>query len=187
MVVAILLLAAPTLLAQEVLNWHDFELCDDCELEVSELVRLGDADGPGIIESDMMLAAWGEELGYLLSPLGGTGIKIFDHDGTFIREIGGEGDGPGEFRSIYDLDVIDGRIVVLDGTKSAVVILSPEGEYITQHPLPGRRTVYARRPGADSRDCDQKLAHESHRTPAPSHGPFERSGHPRIRSGECRR
>ncbi len=130
----LLLFPTPALPAQEVLDWHDFELCNDCELEVNELVRLGDADGPGIIEGDMMLVAWDEELGYLLFPLGGTGIKIFDHDGTFMREIGREGDGPGEFRSMYDVDVIDGRIVVFDGTKSAVIILSPAGEYITQHP-----------------------------------------------------
>lgn len=125
---------APTLTAQEVLNWADFELCNDCLFEMTELVRLGDADGPGIIESDMMQAAWDEELGYLLYPMGGSGIKIFDHDGTFMREIGREGDGPGEFRSIGGLDVIDGRIVVLDLTKGAVVILSSAGEYITQHP-----------------------------------------------------
>lgn len=100
---------------------------------MTELVRLGDRDGPGIIEGDIMLAAWDEELGYLVFPLGGTGIKIFGHDGTFMREVGGEGDGPGEFRSIFDVDVIDGRIVVLDGTKGAVVILSPDGEYVVQH------------------------------------------------------
>ena len=57
---------APTLTAQDVLNWADFELCNDCLFEMTELVRLGDADGPGIIESDMMQAAWDEELGYLL-------------------------------------------------------------------------------------------------------------------------
>ena len=123
----------PALTAQEVLNWADFELCNDCPFEMTELVRLGDADGPGIIEGDMMQAAWDEELGYLLYPLGGTGIKIFDHDGTFMREIGREGDGPGEFRSIGGLDVIGGRIVVLDLTKGAVVILSSAGEYVTQH------------------------------------------------------
>ena len=131
---ATLALASPsTLSAQEVIDWADFELCNDCEFEMTELVRLGDADGPGIIESDIMQAAWDEELGYLLYPLGGTGIKIFDHDGTFMREIGGEGDGPGEFRSINDVDVIDGRIVVLDGTKGAVVVLSTAGDYIAQH------------------------------------------------------
>ena len=182
----LLLFPTPALPAQEVLDWHDFALCNDCELEVNELVRLGDADGPGIIEGDMMLAAWDEELGYLLFPRGGTGIKIFDHDGTFMREIGREGDGPGEFRSMYDVDVIDGRIVVLDGTKGAVVILSSAGE--VHHPaplsLPGGWTVYARRPGTDRRGCDQ-LAHESHRAPATPHGPVERSCHARLRSREC--
>ena len=131
--VPFLLLPASALPAQEVLNWDDFELCEDCELEVTELVRLGDADGPGVIEGENVRVVWDEELGYLHFLLADTRIKIFDHDGTFLREIGGEGDGPGEFRTIGDVDVIDGRIAVLDRAKSAVVILSPAGEYITQH------------------------------------------------------
>ena len=84
-------MAAPALPAQEVLNWGDFELCNDCELEVTELVRLGDADGPGIIEGADVRVVWDEELGYLHFLRLGTRIKIFDHDGTFLREIGGEG------------------------------------------------------------------------------------------------
>ena len=139
----VLLTAVPALPAQEVLNWGDFELCDDCELEVTELVRLGDEDGPGIIEDRIPAVVWSEELGYLLFPRGGTHIKIFDHDGTFVRRIGGEGDGPGEFRGVTDVDVVDGQIVVLDSRKRTVVILSPAGEYISQHGYqfqPGRFT-----------------------------------------------
>lgn len=127
------LIIAPALTAQEVLNWGGFELCNDCEFEMTKDVRLGDGDGPGIIEADHMRAAWNERVGYLLFPLGGTGIKIFDHDGTFEREIGTEGEGPGEFRSIWDLDVMDRRIVVLEGGRKTLVMLSPAGEYITQH------------------------------------------------------
>ena len=128
-----LLLTATALPAQEVLNWNDFELCNDCELEVTELVRLGDADGPGIIEGADVRVVWDEEIGYLHFLRLGTRIKIFGHDGTFLREIGGEGDGPGEFRGILYVQVIDGRVVVLDALKSAIVILSPAGEYIAQH------------------------------------------------------
>lgn len=112
------------------------------------------------------LVVWNEDLGYLYFPLGGTRIKIFGHEGTFIREIGGEGDGPGEFRSIVDVEVVDGRIAVLDGAKRAVVILSPTGEYITRHGyefVPGR--VASAGPGRIvvtstntwSRDIDQPL------------------------------
>lgn len=125
--------AVPAITAQEVLNWADFELCNDCEFAMAEEVRLGDRDGPGIVEADHMRAAWNGELGFLLFPLGGTGIKIFGHDGTFEREIGKEGEGPGEFRSIWDLDVIDERIVVLEGGRKTVVMLSHAGDYITQH------------------------------------------------------
>ena len=135
-----LFLAAPALWAQEVLNWDDFELCDDCEIEVTELVRLGDADGPGIIEGGGRLVAWDGELGYLVYPVGGAYIKVFGHDGTFQRKIGREGDGPGEFRGIIDVDVVDGRIVVLDPRRGRIFVLSPTGEYITGH-------LYEYRPG----------------------------------------
>lgn len=90
------LLSTPALPAQQVLNWGDFELCNDCELEVTELVRLGDAEGPGIIEGSARLVTWDRELGYLLYPGVGAYIKVFGHDGTFQRKIGREGDGPGD-------------------------------------------------------------------------------------------
>ena len=133
-------LAAPALRAQEVLNWDDFELCNDCEIEITELVRLGDADGPGIIEGGGRLVAWDREHGYLVYPVNGAYIKVFGHDGTFQRKIGREGDGPGEFRGIIDVDVVDGRIVVLDWMRGHIFILSPTGEYITGH-------LYKYRPG----------------------------------------
>lgn len=136
----LLLLTPPTLPAQEVLNWGDFELCDDCGLEVTELVRLGDGDGPGIIEGSGRLVVWNRDLGYLVHAVGGAYIKVFGHDGTFQRKIGREGDGPGEFRGIIDVDVVDGRIVVLDPMRGRIFVLSPTGEYISGH-------LYEYRPG----------------------------------------
>ena len=133
-------LAAPALRAQEVLNWGDFELCDDCGIEITELVRLGDADGPGIIEGTGRSVVRDRELGYLVYAVGGTYIKVFGHDGTFQRKIGREGDGPGEFRGIIDVDVVDGRIVVLDPMRGHIFVLSPTGEYIGGH-------LYEYRPG----------------------------------------
>lgn len=76
-----LLLTAPALRAQEVLNWGDFELCDDCGIEIAELVRLGGGDGPGIIEGSGRLVVWNRDLGYLVHAVGGTYIKVFAHDG----------------------------------------------------------------------------------------------------------
>ena len=69
-------LAAPALSAQEVLNWGDFELCDDCGIEITELARLGDADGPGIIEGTGRLVVRDRELGYLVHAVGGTYISM---------------------------------------------------------------------------------------------------------------
>ena len=145
-----LFLAAPALRAQEVLNWDDFELCNDCEIEVTELVRLGDADGPGIIEGIARSVTWDRELGYLVYPVTGAYIKVFGHDGTFQRKIGREGDGPGEFRGIIDVDVVDGRIVVLDWMRGHIFILSPTGEYITGH-------LYKYRPGEFTRAGDGRI------------------------------
>ena len=127
----VLLTAAPALPAQEILRWGDFELCDDCELEVTELVRLGDVDGEGIVESDFERVTWSEDFGYFMFHLGTSTVKQFDHGGRFARLSGRRGEGPGEFsESIIDVKAIDGQIFVTDSDKDAFVVFDLAGEFV---------------------------------------------------------
>ena len=57
-------------------------------------------------------------------------IVVVDRDGCFLREIGREGEGPGEFRSVWRMAVMaDGRTVVMDSGHRAYQIFDPHGDF----------------------------------------------------------
>lgn len=127
----LILLDAVGLQGQEVLRWEDFEICDRCELEVAEIVRLGDLDGDGIVESDFERVTWSEGFGYFMFHLGSSSVKQFDDEGRFMRLIGRHGQGPGEFsESVIDVTAIDGQIVVTDSDKDAFVVFDSAGKFV---------------------------------------------------------
>lgn len=106
--------------AQQVDRWEAY--AGSCErggraFRLVEIARFGDAAGDGIIESDVVGVSWGEDVGYLVRD-GASGIstriKVFAGDGTFQGAIGRRGDGPGEFRAVGEVLVVEDRIVALD-------------------------------------------------------------------------
>lgn len=44
-------------------------------------------------------------------------IYVFDEEGIYQTKIGRSGEGPGEFRSIFDISIIGNRLFVLDGSQ----------------------------------------------------------------------
>ena len=120
---------APT---HETANWGDFELCDDCELMLAEIVRFGDADGAGMVEKGDPIVSWSAELGYVVA--GSTFLQVFDHEGRFVRRIGREGEEPGEFGAVADAHVVDGRLLALDRVTKAWSIFNLAGEFVDRRP-----------------------------------------------------
>jgi hypothetical protein len=57
-------------------------------------------------------------------------VRMFDAEGTFVRLVGREGDGPGEFRRPYGFALLpDGRIAMRDmGGAERVVIYTEDGD-----------------------------------------------------------
>ncbi len=121
-----------TLPTHEVTTWSDFDLCTDCELELAELVRFGEAEGPGAIGSAAPRVSWNRQLGYLV--VSSTFLQVFDDHGRFVRRVGRRGDGPGEFSRVIDAHVVDGRLVALDQAGSTWSIFSLAGESIERRP-----------------------------------------------------
>lgn len=58
-----------------------------------------------------------------------TEVRVFDAEGGFLRTVGREGEGPGEFRRPSDMLFLpDGRLGVIQPFPSKIVMLTREGE-----------------------------------------------------------
>jgi hypothetical protein len=65
-----------------------------------------------------------------------SNIKKFDSRGRFIKTIGREGQGPGEFSSPYYLTYAKDRLVVWDLMNRRLCALTPEGKFIKSSHIP---------------------------------------------------
>ena len=65
--------------------------------------------------------------GYGVTPL----LRQYDAEGTFVRQVGGEGDGPGEYRNPEGLvELSDGRVAVRDlALPGKVILFTADGQF----------------------------------------------------------
>ena len=77
-----------------------------------------------------------------VADVGGLFLRVYGPDGTRQAEMGGRGDGPGEFRSIYGLWLTpEGRIGVWDARSRRFTTFDPEGRLVDTHPVRAKGEV----------------------------------------------
>jgi DNA-binding beta-propeller fold protein YncE len=67
---------------------------------------------------------------------GGTAIRVYEQDGSFLRSVGAAGNAPGEFRQITALTYHDGRLLVADRRQARITVLAPTGALQGTYQLP---------------------------------------------------
>ncbi len=116
----------------------DTPMAGPVTLTLRELWRVGgdsesDEEFFGVI--DQVVADRGGNVYLLDSQL--SQVKVFSPEGLYLRTIGREGEGPGEFRSALDMFFLpDGRLAVLQVAPGRIVAFTLEGELAGDHPTP---------------------------------------------------
>ena len=64
-------------------------------------------------------------------------VRVFGLDGVHRRTFGRNGDGPGEFRSLYSVAWVGDRLLTLDRSLGRIGAFSAEGEWLGQQRIEG--------------------------------------------------
>jgi hypothetical protein len=99
----------------------------------------GEEGGPeaGVLNKPLRLDADAQGNVYVMD-YGDVNIKVYDGQGRFLRAIGRQGQGPGEFGGMVFFDLMtDGKICVLDFIQHRIIIMTTEGLYVSGFPLEG--------------------------------------------------
>lgn len=81
-------------------------------------------------------------------------IKVFDAAGTFLRTIGRAGQGPGDFRSLVEVEFADGSLYAIE--RIIVSLFTPEGRFLRSLRPENGRSIRAMRALRDGRFVAEK-------------------------------
>ncbi len=102
-----------------------------CDSELVEQVRIGTLTGAAEYSfSHIVSIAAGAGGRLYVADADLVSIREFDSEGRFVREIGREGEGPGELRSIAGVSLLpDGRLAAWDRGNRRVTVYGIDGDY----------------------------------------------------------
>jgi hypothetical protein len=130
--------AAPTpLRAQEPEQLSGEVTCAECVITLDTLVTIGGLDGPGLDVISMFSKCAVDRRGRILVS-GDAEISVFDSTGRYLRTVGRQGEGPGEYGSIAHIAVGPRYIHVFDYRQERRTMLDHDFEVVRTDRVPGR-------------------------------------------------
>jgi hypothetical protein len=103
---------------------------DSATVIVDPELRVGQAMGEAAYEFHRLGPITVARDGTIFAANGGTSIRVFTADGTFVREFGRQGQGPGEFRAIHALRVHGDSLIVLDRSARRATVFRTDGTLV---------------------------------------------------------
>lgn len=96
---------------------------------------LGGSEGPTEFGSIRSVLLSGDQSLYVADP-SYVAVSVFDSTGRFVRQLGREGSGPGEYRDPYSLAWLGRGLALLDPGNSRIGLYEPSGGWATSWNVP---------------------------------------------------
>jgi hypothetical protein len=134
---SLLLSGVSTVRAQmAVVTVNGGEACASCSIAITPLAVIGSTDGAGALATDRPLLARDNRGRVYVFGAATEGAQVFDSTGAFIRQIGRDGSGPGEYRGVSGIQPLGGdSLAVFDGTLRRITILAPDYSLVRTMPI----------------------------------------------------
>lgn len=112
----------------------DAPACSSCSLELEHLASISSSDEVHVYSTGLFVETPSH---YVLShTYEQETLHLFDKDGDFVRSVGRAGDGPGEYRRIWGLDVASDSLFVFDGGLRRLTVLDGDYEVVASEDFP---------------------------------------------------
>lgn len=100
----------------------------------SQRTSFGDRDGPGIVNGPYTTVC--DQSGtFYYTDFRRKDVAVFDSSGAYLRSIGREGSGPGEFRQPYPLLFVHDSLFVVDRSNARVSVYNTAGTLVRIAPF----------------------------------------------------
>ena len=111
--------------------------CYGCRVTLTFEARLGTIEGPAALAGHA-LAVVRDSRGrfYLADSRDPTRVIVFNGDGSFRTTIGRSGEGPGEFKSVSQLFIVEDTLHVFDFGLIRESVFTPDGEFVRSYSVP---------------------------------------------------
>jgi hypothetical protein len=113
--------------------------CEACNISFERILTFGKSEGSEYLDGGPLVFTKGPTAYYAVPRDFNYEIGVFDSQGNFLRSVGREGEGPGEYRIIFD--ILAGpadSLFVFDRSNNRVTVLDPSLTTARTFALPGR-------------------------------------------------